>query len=193
MKVRKPLSWKELLKLDESRNPWAEAIAGLKQYKRSSLARGPRRAPLGAALGRQSEGRRCNTIPVEKAPSRKHRRESLDLPLQQRKWSGRLDIFSGDRGKVSPVSECTGQWSTRRHHRLCALTKPAYIVRAVTRSFGTSGDLMVIEGIPAISCTHCGESWFTAQTMHKIERIKRLRKSIAVKRAVPVAMFLALA
>ena len=49
--------------------------------------------------------------------------------------------------------------------------------------------MLVIEGIPAISCPHWGESWFTAQTMHEMERIMRLRKSVAVKRTVPVAMF----
>ncbi len=38
------------------------------------------------------------------------------------------------------------------------------------------------------SCPHCGESYFTAQTMHEIERIKALRKSVAVARPVPVAM-----
>ena len=41
-----------------------------------------------------------------------------------------------------------------------------------------------------LSCPNCGESWFTAQTMHEIERIKRLRKSVAIKRAVPVALFM---
>jgi hypothetical protein len=34
------------------------------------------------------------------------------------------------------------------------------------------------------SCPHCGESYFTAQTMHEIERIKALRKSVAVARPV---------
>ena len=53
--------------------------------------------------------------------------------------------------------------------------------------------MLLIEGIPMISCPHCGESWFTARTMHEIERIKRLRKSVAVKREVPVARFLAVA
>ena len=37
------------------------------------------------------------------------------------------------------------------------------------------------------SCSRCGESYFTAQTMHEIERIKALRKSVAVSRSVPVA------
>jgi hypothetical protein len=49
---------------------------------------------------------------------------------------------------------------------------------------------MVIENIPMWSCPHCGQSYFSAQTMHEIERIKTLRKSIAVDRAIPVAEFL---
>ena len=39
------------------------------------------------------------------------------------------------------------------------------------------------------SCSRCGESYFTAQTMHEIERIKALRKAVAVNRSVPVAAF----
>ena len=68
--------------------------------------------------------------------------------------------------------------------------KGLVVLRAVTRSFGKQQDLLVIERIPMFSCAHCGESWFTAQTMHEIERIKRMRKSVAIKRAVPVAQFL---
>jgi hypothetical protein len=39
------------------------------------------------------------------------------------------------------------------------------------------------------SCSRCGESYFTAQTMHEIERIKALRKSVGGNRSVPVAAF----
>ena len=39
MKNRKPLSEKELLKLEETRDPWAEAIAGIKEYKRGRIGR----------------------------------------------------------------------------------------------------------------------------------------------------------
>jgi hypothetical protein len=49
--------------------------------------------------------------------------------------------------------------------------------------------LLVIEGVPMWSCPACGESYFTAQTMHEIERIKSLRKSLAVKRPVSVASY----
>jgi YgiT-type zinc finger domain-containing protein len=66
-------------------------------------------------------------------------------------------------------------------------------LREVTRSFKVDGTLMLIERIPQVSCPHCGESYFTAQTMHEIERIKRLRKSLAVKTTVPIATFLAAA
>jgi hypothetical protein len=39
------------------------------------------------------------------------------------------------------------------------------------------------------SCARCGESYFTAETMHEIERIKTLRNSMAPKRSVPVAEY----
>jgi hypothetical protein len=48
---------------------------------------------------------------------------------------------------------------------------------------------MVVEAIPMWSCPSCGESYFSAQTMHEIERIKALRRSLAVKRSIPVAAF----
>lgn len=63
-------------------------------------------------------------------------------------------------------------------------------MRKVTRSFGRGPSLLVIENIPVLSCPHCGESYFTAQTMHEIERIKTLRKSVSVDRTIPVAEFL---
>lgn len=37
MKTRQPLSEKQLHKLEETRDPWAEAIAGLKDYKRARI------------------------------------------------------------------------------------------------------------------------------------------------------------
>ena len=39
------------------------------------------------------------------------------------------------------------------------------------------------------ACPACGESYFTAQTMHELERIKALRKSVAKPRNVAFALF----
>ena len=61
--------------------------------------------------------------------------------------------------------------------------------RLVTRSFGKGAALLVIEDIPMVHCPHCGSSYFTARTMHDIERIKTMRKSVAVGREVAVAKF----
>jgi YgiT-type zinc finger domain-containing protein len=61
----------------------------------------------------------------------------------------------------------------------------------VTRSFGKGLNLLVIENIPLWSCANCGESYFTAQTMHELERIKALRKSVAKQRNIAVATFAA--
>jgi YgiT-type zinc finger domain-containing protein len=62
-------------------------------------------------------------------------------------------------------------------------------LKHVTRTYGKGANLLVIENIPMWSCSSCGESYFTAQTMHEIERIKTLRKSVAKPRSVPVAAF----
>jgi YgiT-type zinc finger domain-containing protein len=61
--------------------------------------------------------------------------------------------------------------------------------KRVTRSFGKGGSLLVIEGIPLVACGNCGESYFTAATMHEIERVKARRKSLGMSRPVPVAHF----
>ena len=79
--------------------------------------------------------------------------------------------------------------STLSSQRCASCGKPGVQFRAVTRSFGAGEGLLVVEGIPIWSCPHCGESYFTAQTMHEVERIKALRKSVAVDSSVKVAEF----
>ena len=62
-------------------------------------------------------------------------------------------------------------------------------IRRITRTYGKGKDLLVIENIPVMSCPHCRESYFDAETLHEIERIKQHRKSLAVHRSVEVASF----
>lgn len=62
-------------------------------------------------------------------------------------------------------------------------------IRLVSRSYGQGETLFVIENIPLVSCAHCGESYFTADTLHEIERIKLHRQLLAEQRSVPVAVF----
>lgn len=62
-------------------------------------------------------------------------------------------------------------------------------VRRINETYGKGADLLVIEGVPIVSCRHCGESYLTAETLYEIERIKLNRKSIASERSVKVAYF----
>ena len=64
-------------------------------------------------------------------------------------------------------------------------------IRRVTETSGKGRDLLVIENVPMVSCPKCGESYFTADTLHEIERIRLHRKSFAVERPVEVARFVA--
>lgn len=62
-------------------------------------------------------------------------------------------------------------------------------IRYISRSYGSDDELFIIENIPLINCPDCGESYFTAETMRKIETIKQQKKSIAITRNIPVAKF----
>jgi len=88
------------------------------------------------------------------------------------------------RAGSSSSSPSTSAESSCAH---CGGSKPQ--LKYVTRSFGKGAHLLVIESIPMWSCPSCGESYFTAKTMHELERIKALRKSVAKPRSVPVAQF----
>lgn len=101
---------------------------------------------------------------------------SATSPPKQSSRSPRTERSSSSRSTVpKPRCAACGQTGVQQ--------------REVTRSFGRGPSLLLIEGIPLWSCPHCGESYFTAQTLHEIERIKTLRKAIAVERQVPVATF----
>lgn len=63
-------------------------------------------------------------------------------------------------------------------------------IRKVARTFGSGKNLLVIENIPVINCSKCGESYMTAETLHEIERIKIHEKSIAIERRVKVAGYI---
>ena len=62
-------------------------------------------------------------------------------------------------------------------------------VRKITEAYGKGKNLLVIEDIPMISCPNCGESYFTADTLHEIERIRLHRKNFSEQRSVEVALF----
>lgn len=64
-------------------------------------------------------------------------------------------------------------------------------IRRVSETFGKGENLLVVENVPLVTCPHCGESYFTADTLHELERIKLHRKNFAVERAVNVAQFVA--
>ena len=67
--------------------------------------------------------------------------------------------------------------------------KEGAVTRRVTETFGKGKKLLIIENIPMVKCPHCRESYFAAETLHEIERIKQHRKSLAVQRSVEVASF----
>ncbi len=73
---------------------------------------------------------------------------------------------------------------------ICELCgKPNALIRKITEAHRKGRELLVIEDIPMVSCSVCGESYFTAETLHEVERIKLHRKSFAAAKSVDVAAF----
>lgn len=67
--------------------------------------------------------------------------------------------------------------------------KPGARIRRTARTYGKGKDIFVMENVPVVVCSHCGESYLAAETLHEIERIKLHKKNFAVKHSVPVAVF----
>jgi YgiT-type zinc finger domain-containing protein len=62
-------------------------------------------------------------------------------------------------------------------------------IRRVTQTYGKGRDILIVENVPVVSCTSCGETYFTAETLHELDRIKVHRKLLATRRAVAVAEY----
>jgi YgiT-type zinc finger domain-containing protein len=68
---------------------------------------------------------------------------------------------------------------------ICSNSEGVHICN-VNRTYRKGEELLVIENVPIISCPHCGESYMTAETLHKIEQVKLKCKIFAVARFVDV-------
>ena len=62
-------------------------------------------------------------------------------------------------------------------------------IRRVTRTYGRGRSAFLIEGVPVISCPHCGESYFAAETLKEVERIRMHWRQLSTDRTMPVAKF----
>jgi YgiT-type zinc finger domain-containing protein len=67
--------------------------------------------------------------------------------------------------------------------------KPGARLRQVSETHGKGRELLVIENVPMVDCPHCGEAYFTAETLHEVERLKRQRRARAVARPVAVLSY----
>ncbi len=62
-------------------------------------------------------------------------------------------------------------------------------LRQVTRTYGRGRNVVLIEGVPVVACPSCGETYLTANTLHKIARIRANPRRLATVRSVHVARF----
>ena len=132
---------------------------------------------------------------ISKTSSSRGKSVSVNATPKRGKSSASSPALRSTARRLKPSSNSASQasssslLSTSVEHHCAHCGSTALQLKHVTRSFGKGAALLVIEAIPLWSCPTCGETYFSAQTMHEIERIKALRKSVAVNRSVPVAAF----
>ena len=64
--------------------------------------------------------------------------------------------------------------------------KKGATTKHISRSFGSGADILVVDNIPIVVCTNCGHSYFAAETLHELERLKLHRKNVETSRLAPV-------
>ena len=67
--------------------------------------------------------------------------------------------------------------------------KKGVVLKQTTRSFGKGDSVVVIDGIPFYVCPHCGESYFTAETLQEVERLRMHRAGITARSVAPVLSY----
>ena len=67
--------------------------------------------------------------------------------------------------------------------------KPGVREKKVTRSFGKGDNVVVIDDIPLCVCPNCGESYFTAETLQEVERIRIHHDGLKARCMAPVLTY----
>ena len=62
-------------------------------------------------------------------------------------------------------------------------------LRRLTQTVGKGRSSFLIRDVPVISCSSCGESYLTADTLKEIERIRLHWRELTKDEKVPVATF----
>ena len=67
--------------------------------------------------------------------------------------------------------------------------KKGAVSKRVTRSLGRGKSILVIEDVPMVVCPNCGQSYFTADTLHELERLRLHKESMGALRFTPVIKY----
>ena len=64
------------------------------------------------------------------------------------------------------------------------------LLKHTTRSFGKGDRVVVIDGIPVHVCPHCGERYFTADTLREVERLRMHHADLTARSMAPVLSYI---
>ena len=62
--------------------------------------------------------------------------------------------------------------------------KPGAKIRQVNRAYGKGEDLLIVEKVPVVSCRLCGGIYTCADTLRKVDHLRRHSDTLGVLRSV---------
>lgn len=62
----------------------------------------------------------------------------------------------------------------------------AAVIERMPKIFGKGERMILIENVPVIRCSNCGESYLTQDTMRKLDEIRINRQSLTERREIAV-------
>ena len=71
----------------------------------------------------------------------------------------------------------------------CEYCEGAVVERRLREDYWSGDDLVIIENVPVGVCTRCGERYYSATVMEKMDHIAARRSKIRRKMTVPVTTF----
>lgn len=69
---------------------------------------------------------------------------------------------------------------------MCRVCRGGMTNKTITVDLRINNKLMIVEGVPAKVCDHCGERVFTPAVTKKLQNLAKIRKKPSRTRRVPV-------
>ncbi|MBP6823201.1 MAG: YgiT-type zinc finger protein [Acidobacteria bacterium] len=90
---------------------------------------------------------------------------------------------------MKPITKLKQQTSSSEQKVCAYCSKQTARQVLLNQTFGHGDNMVVVENVATMICSNCGQSYFTGETLEKLDQILAKPESYACKQLVQVANF----